>query len=89
MSAEGEPMVTFLAGVCSKTRHLLGVTLPRKGTTEHAVTKCAEWIKSLGHRKVIVQHDGEPAIKKLAEDVQMSLPGVEFVPRESGVMEHE
>eukprot|EP00971_Amphidinium_carterae_P318564 6332134-Amphidinium_carterae.1 len=67
----------------------MGVTLPRKGSTEHAVERCVEWIKSLGHRRVLIQHDGENSIKRLSEDVQMRLPGVEFVPRMSGKHEHE
>eukprot|EP00971_Amphidinium_carterae_P065589 1299546-Amphidinium_carterae.2 len=63
--------------------------LTRKGATDFATAKLVEWLRSLGHRRLILQSDREPAMLRLKEEVRMQLPGVEVIPRESAVGDHE
>eukprot|EP00971_Amphidinium_carterae_P199686 3963288-Amphidinium_carterae.1 len=48
-----------------------------------------EWVRSLGHRRLILQSDGEPAMLKLKDDICIQLADVEVIPRESAVGDHK
>eukprot|EP00971_Amphidinium_carterae_P045862 902300-Amphidinium_carterae.1 len=42
--------------------------LTRKGSSTFAVERFVDWLRSLGHRRMILQSDGEPAILALKQD---------------------
>eukprot|EP00971_Amphidinium_carterae_P031877 628135-Amphidinium_carterae.1 len=88
-SLDTDRPITFVAALDSNTRHVFAMPLTRKGATDFATAKLVEWLKSLGHRRLILQSDGEPAMLKLKEEVRMQLPDVEVIPRESAVGDHK
>eukprot|EP00971_Amphidinium_carterae_P331627 6465323-Amphidinium_carterae.1 len=58
-------------GLASKNtlRHFAH-TITRQSSMEHAVEKLVGWLKMLGHRRVILQSDGEPVMLKLKVDIR-------------------
>eukprot|EP00971_Amphidinium_carterae_P260001 5158684-Amphidinium_carterae.1 len=63
--------------------------LTRKGTTEFATSSFVEWLRSLGHRKMVLQSDGEPAMISLKDAVRMQAVDLELILRKSPVGDHQ
>eukprot|EP00971_Amphidinium_carterae_P115368 2284902-Amphidinium_carterae.1 len=62
--------------------------LTRKGATDFATAKFVEWLRSLGHRRVLLQSDGEPAMIALQDEIRMQAVDLELILRESIVGDH-
>ena len=63
--------------------------IPQKGVNEYAVAYLVSWIKSLGHKKVVMRSDNERSLLKLLDVVTQNLPGVEVVPKTSPEGDHQ
>eukprot|EP00971_Amphidinium_carterae_P158159 3135201-Amphidinium_carterae.1 len=61
-SGDADRPVTFLAAADSDTKSVFAMPLTRKGATDFAAAKFVEWLRSLGHRSMLLQSDGEPAM---------------------------
>ena len=52
-------------------------------TSQYAVAFVAGAIQELGYKRILMESDNEPAIKRLIDRVSECLPGVECVPKEA------
>ena len=72
----------------SRTSSVAATFVDAKGPTPYAVKYFANFLKSLGYKRVVMQSDGEPSIVAL-KTAAADAAGVECVPRESPVGEHQ
>ena len=67
-------LVTILCLTDTVTGWPLALQLPNKSTEVAQSRYCLQnvdlYLKNLGYNKVILQHDGEPSIRALAESIQ-------------------
>ena len=66
--------------------------VPAKGMDKYAIRQCAHSISTLGHRKIILKSDNEPAIMALKHRVMDLLRqehGMEVIPEECPVDDHQ
>ena len=64
---------TCLVGVCVNTGTLMADLVTAKGATQDAVKLVTKFIKDLGHTRVLLQGDAEPAIRSLLEAAQQQV----------------
>ena len=62
--------------------------LKSKGRDDYAVKFLVQWIRGLGHKRVICRSDNERPLLSLLQKVAASLPGVEVVPKTSSEGDH-
>eukprot|EP00971_Amphidinium_carterae_P141731 2807558-Amphidinium_carterae.2 len=87
--ANSESSVTMLIGVDSRTKMLLACSLPQKGVEQHACDQLCNFLKRLGHSRLILKSDGEPAIKALKAAALAALGGaMELILEESPRGDH-
>ena len=68
---EGETPGPILVSRARPTGMTWPMVVPTKGVSEPWVAqRCAKWIDSLGHRKVVLRTDNEHAIKALAREIK-------------------
>ena len=72
----------------SRTSSVAATFVDAKGPTPYAVKYFTNFLKSLGYKRVVMQSDGEPSIVAL-KTAAADAAGVECVPRESPVGEHQ
>ena len=72
----------------SKTKVVWARAVPQKGVCPYAVQRMVKDLKLLGHKRVVMKSDGEPAIVALKDAVKRESE-VEIVPEESPVGEHQ
>ena len=62
-----EDCIRVLAGICSTTNTLIAIAVPRKGADAegYAATTLSDNIRGLGHAKVGIRSDNEPAMLQL------------------------
>eukprot|EP00434_Breviolum_minutum_P042976 symbB.v1.2.038276.t1/scaffold5896.1/size48089/1 len=72
----------------SRTSSVAATFVDAKGPTPYAVKYFTNFLKSLGYKRVVMQSDGEPSIVAL-KTAAADAAGVECVPRESAVGEHQ
>lgn len=88
MSTEEESM-PMLAVKFSRSGRLGATAVERKGVTEFGVKYFGSFIKQTAVRRFINHSDNEPAMVALKDAAARSLPGVEAVPRNSPVGDHQ
>ena len=68
---------------CDTTKSLFAFALPSKECSEYAVSTAVDAINGLGHSKLILRSDQEPAIVALGKSMQLARPGMiqEFAPK--------
>eukprot|EP00971_Amphidinium_carterae_P136479 2704191-Amphidinium_carterae.3 len=64
------------------------VALPGKGGDAHATSSVVEFLQLLGHRRLVLQSDGEPAILALKKQVRAAAADIEIIPQESPPGDH-
>eukprot|EP00971_Amphidinium_carterae_P236916 4702272-Amphidinium_carterae.1 len=92
MSASDEETanpITILVAHDRQTRSVLGVALPRKGGTAHAVDELVGFIRRLGYKRLAVRCDQEEAALSLRRAVRAGLGEVEVIEEMSPVMDHQ
>ena len=63
LTEQGEALVVALFGVCRASTNLFATLCLQKGPTDaYGVAAMAAWIWELGHPRMVLQCDGEPAI---------------------------
>ena len=69
-ASEAGKIVKCMIVKCTDTKAVVAFTVPQKGVDpdRYASTRIAKFIEWLGHTKVILKADGEPAIKALVRD---------------------
>ena len=72
----------------SRTSSVAATFVDAKGPTPYAVKYFTNFLKSLGYKRVVMQSDGEPSIVAL-KTAAADAAGIECVPRESPVGEHQ
>ena len=72
----------------SRTSSVAATFVDAKGPTPYAVKYFANFLKSLGYKRVVMHSDGEPSIVAL-KAAAADAAGVENAPRESPVGEHQ
>ena len=81
-SREEETGMPILVMKDRKSKTIRARVVPAKGRQEYAIKRCSLDLKGLGHRKIILKSDGEPAIKALKDAVKGE-GGIDIVPEES------
>ena len=85
---EGEHTVPIIILKDSKWKCYGATTVQQKGPDEEAVKYCVEYCKALGHRRVMIQTDGEPAIRALKSAIIKATEN-EITVRESPPYDHK
>eukprot|EP00971_Amphidinium_carterae_P319056 6341926-Amphidinium_carterae.1 len=71
------------------TRSIGAVSLPHKGGDKHVTDAVVEFLQLLGHRRLVLKSDGEPAILALKNQVRAAAKDVEIIPQESPPGDHK
>ena len=88
MSTE-EDSVPTLALKFSRSKRIAATALPRKGISELGCKFFCNFIKMTGVKRFVNFSDGEPAMRALKEESARRVDGVEAIPRECPVGDHQ
>jgi len=86
---EDEQSMPMLAIKFSRSKRIAATALEKKGVTEYGVKFFGGFIQQTGVRRFINHSDNEPGIEALKSAAARSVPGVESVPRNCPVGDHQ
>ena len=82
-------LATCLSAKCASTGYPLLVAVPSKARSIYVVRSLVIYLQRLAHAKIMLQHDGEPAIRAIAEAAQKELGRDKLQLRESPRESHQ
>ena len=85
---EDERVKPILVVKDERTQSLAATFVDSKGATPYAVKFAANFLKNLGHRKVVLKSDGEPSVVALKEAAAKET-GIDWISEESPVGDHQ
>ena len=85
---EDERVKPILVVKDERTQFLAATFVGSKGATPYAVKFVANFLKNLGHRKVVLKSDGEPSVVALKEAAAKET-GIDWISEESPVGDHQ
>eukprot|EP00971_Amphidinium_carterae_P091586 1813365-Amphidinium_carterae.2 len=80
--------ITMVVLFDSKTWSVGAIALPHKGGEKHTTDSVVEFLQLLGHRRLVLKSDWEPAILALKNQVRAAPADVEIIPQESPPGDH-
>ena len=69
-------------------RHHAASYVKSKGRNDYAVKFIVQWLRSLGHKRIVRRLDNERSLLSLLQKVSACLPEIEFVPKTSPEGDH-